>query len=66
MSSKKPDNERQVDVLVRRLVEQIMQEGFEVAMTGNYDKSEEWNTLNQSKEYDKAVEKYTEKIKRLA
>lgn len=44
------------------LVKEIMQVGFDVAMGGRYDWSEEWNRKHQEQEYDKAVAKYSTQI----
>lgn len=44
------------------LVEEIMQTGFDVAMGGQYDKSEEWNNKYLEKEYQKAIKKYSKLI----
>jgi len=45
-------------------VKDIMQEGFEIAMGGNIDLSEEANRREQSARYDRAVKNYTEIIAR--
>ena len=46
------------------IVKDIMQEGFEIAMGGDMDLSEEANRKEQGKRYDRAVRNYTEIIKR--
>jgi len=46
-------------------VEEIMQLGFDVAMGGDVLKSEEFNRLQQEKNYDKVVKKYVKKINNL-
>ncbi len=45
-------------------VKDIMQEGFEIAMGGNIDLSEEANRREQTARYDRAVKNYTEIIAR--
>ena len=44
------------------VVKDIMQEGFEIAMGGDMDLSEEANRREQSKRYDRAVKNYTKII----
>ena len=46
-------------------VEEIMQLGFDVAMGGDAFKSEEFNRLQQEKNYDKVVKDYSKKIDNL-
>ena len=45
-------------------VKDIMQEGFEIAMGGSVDLSEEANRREQTARYDRAVKNYTEIITR--
>ena len=47
---------------IAEIVKEIMQEGFEIAMGGSNELSEEENKTVQEKLYDKAVDKYTKII----
>jgi len=48
-----------VDPEVTKTVKEIMQEGFEIAMGGSVDLSEEANRKEQTARYDRAVKNYS-------
>ena len=54
--------ERVVSTKIANIVKDIMQEGFEIAMGGSMDLSEEANRKEQTARYDRAVKNYTEII----
>lgn len=49
----------------KELIEEIMQTGFEVAMSGDPFRTGKENEIIQKKEYEKAIKKYTKAFQRV-